>query len=197
MLQHVTIGDAAPAVALLALRGPLLFFLLPPFVLGPLARVRPLRLLLVQLVRPAVALAIWMVVIACWHVPVIYDYTLTHRTVHDLEHLCFVVAGVLVWTQIVDPARRRALTVPQRVAFVAALFTAGQALSYVLIFSFHSLYPAYAEQNDRLFGWSPVLDQQFAGLVMMLEQMLTLGTASTLLLVPYVRHRSRVAPAAP
>jgi hypothetical protein len=29
MLQHVLIGDAAPALALVALRGPLLFFLLP------------------------------------------------------------------------------------------------------------------------------------------------------------------------
>ena len=127
--------------------------------------------------------------IGCWHVPSIYDDTLTHRTVHDLEHLCFVVAGVLVWTQIVDPARRRTLTVPQRIAVAAVLFFAGQVLSYVLIFSFHALYPAYAAQHDRLFGWSSLLDQQLAGLAMMVEQLLTLGTASALLLAPYVRRR--------
>ena len=189
MLQHVMIGDFAPALAVAALRGPLLFFFVPPLVLAPLARVRPLRLLLAQLVRPSVALAIWAVVIACWHVPSIYDYTLTHRTVHDLEHLCFVIAGVLVWTQIVDPARHRTLTVPRRIAVAAALFAAGQALSYVFIFSLHALYPAYAAQQDRLFGWSPLLDQQFAGLTMMLEQLLTLGTACALLLVPYLRSR--------
>ncbi len=189
MLQHVTIGDAAPAIALVALRGPLLFFLVPPLVLVPLARIRVLRLVLAQLVRPVVALAVWAVVFACWHVPAVYDYTLTHRTVHDLEHLCFVVAGVLVWTQIVDPARRRVLSVPQRIAFATALFAAGQVLSYVLIFSFHALYPSYAAQNDRLFGWSPVLDQQLAGLAMMGEQLLTMGTACVLMLVPYVRGR--------
>jgi cytochrome c oxidase assembly factor CtaG len=192
MLQHVTIGDAAPALALVALRGPLLFFLVPAPVLSPVARFRPLRVVLTQLVRPRVALVAWGLAIGCWHVPPIYDYTLTHGTVHDLEHLCFVVAGVLVWTQIVDPARRHELTVPQRVAFAAALFAAGQVLSYVLIFSFHPLYPAYASQSDRLFGWSPTLDQQLAGLVMMAEQLLTLGTACVLLLVPFVRNRQLV-----
>ena len=30
MLQHVLIGDAAPALLVVAVRGPLLFFLLPP-----------------------------------------------------------------------------------------------------------------------------------------------------------------------
>jgi cytochrome c oxidase assembly factor CtaG len=189
MLQHVTIADAAPALALVALRGPLLFFLLPPLILAPLARLRPLRLALSQLVRPRVALALWAVVIGLWHVPALYDYTLDHPTVHDLEHLCFVVAGILVWTQIVDPARHRRLPIPQRIAFAATLFVAGQALAYVLIFSFHALYPSYAAQPHRVFGWSPVLDQQLAGLAMMLEQLLTLGTACALLLIPYVRTR--------
>ena len=54
MLQHVTIGDLAPALALVALRGPLLFFFVPPLVLAPLARIRPLRVLIRQLVRPPV-----------------------------------------------------------------------------------------------------------------------------------------------
>ena len=44
MLQHVLIGDAAPALALVALRGPLLLFLFPSPVLRLLARVRRLAL---------------------------------------------------------------------------------------------------------------------------------------------------------
>src|SRR5215218_11031906 len=43
MLQHVLIGDAALALLVVAVRGPLLFFLLPPLVLRPLAAFRPLR----------------------------------------------------------------------------------------------------------------------------------------------------------
>jgi cytochrome c oxidase assembly factor CtaG len=55
-------------------------------------------------------------------------------------------------------------------------------LSYALIFSLHPLYAAYDDQPARLWGISPLLDQQLAGLVMMLEQILTLGTCAFLLL---------------
>jgi putative membrane protein len=189
MLQHVLIGDAAPALALVALRGPLLFFLIPAVVLGPLARLTPLRQALAWLLRPAVALTVWAVVFGFWHVPAVYDATLRHQGLHDLEHALFVVAGLLVWTQIVDPARHGTPSVPQRIAIAVALFAAGQILSYVLIFSFQPLYPAYADQPSRLFGWSPVLDQQLAGLVMMVEQLLTLGTAVAILLHVSSRRR--------
>ena len=44
-----------------------------------------------------------------------------------------------------------------------------------MIFSFHSLYPSYAAQDERLWGLSAVRDQQLAGIVMMVEQLVTLG----------------------
>jgi putative membrane protein len=192
MLQHVLIGDAAPALALLALRGPLLFFLIPPLVLAPLVRIHPLRAFLAWLVRPSVAVALWGVVFAVWHVPVIYDATLRHQLLHDAEHALFVLAGLAVWTQIVNPARQGRPTIPLRVAIAVGVFAAGQILSYVLIFSMRALYPSYADQHTRLFGWSPILDQQLAGLVMMLEQLLTLGTAVAILLATLVRRRRPV-----
>ena len=192
MLQHVVIGDAAPALALFALRGPLLFFLIPAAVLGPLARVRPLRTGLGWLLRPAVSLALWAIVFAFWHVPAMYDATLRHDGLHDLEHALFVLAGLAIWTQIIDPARRGSPTVPGRIAIAVIVLAAGQILSYVLIFSFHSLYPAYANQPQRVFGWSPLLDQQLAGVVMMVEQLLTLGTAITVLLWLSMRNRQAV-----
>ncbi len=90
MLQHVVIGDAAAALVLLGLTGPLLFFILPAEVLGPLARARPVRALAGLLSRPAVALAIWAAVFAVWHVPAMFDAALDARWVHDLEHVTFV-----------------------------------------------------------------------------------------------------------
>ena len=196
MLQHVVIADAAPALALVALRGPLVFFLLPGAVLAPLARMRPLRRVLSWLLRPVVSVAAWMTVIACWHVPALYDVTLRNKGVHDLEHALFIVVGVLVWTQIVDPARRGAPTIPRRLVIALSLFVSGQILAYVYIFSFHALYPAYAHQQHRVFGWSAVLDQQLAGVVMMVEQILTLGTASAFLLRYRARYRTNAATAA-
>jgi cytochrome c oxidase assembly factor CtaG len=182
MLQHVLIGDAAPALVLVALRGPLLFFLVPRFVLRPLARLHWLRRLLAFLLRPPVSLAAWMVVIAAWHIPAAYDYTLRHQTVHDLEHISFILVGLLVWMQLIDPARRNHLRVSQRLGYMLALFGAGAVLAELLIFSATPLYPAYADQGERLLGLSPLRDQQLAGLVMVAEQLASLGVCGVFLL---------------
>jgi cytochrome c oxidase assembly factor CtaG len=195
MLQHVLIGDVAPALALVALRGPLVLFFLPPFVLGPLARSTPVRRTFGFLIRPRVSLALWVLTIGLWHIPAAYDYTLTHQTVHDLEHLSFVIAGTLVWAQLIDPARRGALTAAQRLGYAGLLFAFGTILADVMIFSFHSLYPSYAARDERLWGLSAVRDQQLAGIVMMVEQLLVLGVFVALTLRSYVRERARSAPA--
>jgi cytochrome c oxidase assembly factor CtaG len=195
MLQHVLIGDVAPALALVAVRGPLVLILLPPFVLGPLARATPVRRTFGFLIRPRVSLAVWALALGLWHIPAAYDYALTHQTAHDLEHLSFVVAGTLVWAQLVDPARRGELTPAQRLGFAGLLFALGTILADVLIFSFHSLYPSYAAQDERLWGLSPVRDQQLAGIVMMVEQLVVLGLFVALTLRGYMRERARSAPA--
>jgi cytochrome c oxidase assembly factor CtaG len=67
---------------------------------------------------------------------------------HDLEHTSFVLAGLLVWTQLLDPARRRRLSAAQRLALAAGLFALGQLLADVLFLS-GRLYPAYASAADR------------------------------------------------
>lgn len=192
MLQHVLIGDAAPALMLLALRGPLLFFFLPAAALVPLAHCRPVRAMLSFLVRPRVTVLVWATVVAVWHIPALYDYTLTHQVTHDLEHTLFLVAGLLVWYQLIDPARRGALTRGGRVALAVGIFAAGQVLAMVLFFSLDPLYPAYAAETERLLGLTPLTDQRLAGVVMMFEQALTLGTCAAILLLSDDQERRAV-----
>ena len=177
MLQHVLIGDLGVALAIVAVRGPLFVFLLPAAALGPIAR-SPLRRALGVLLRPRVAFALWALNLAVWHIPSLYDAALTHRMLHDFEHACWVVAGVLVWTLLVDPGAHGRLTVGGRLALAAAMFACGQVLTDVLVFSFHGLYPAY----HGAYGLSTRTDQQLAGVVMMVEQLLTLGTLAAVLL---------------
>jgi len=188
MLQHVVIGDLAVALAIAAIRGPLTFFLIPAAILAPLARSGGLRRFLHFILRPWGAFAIWAVVIGAWHVPAAYDYTLRHQYVNDLEHLSFVLVGVLVWTLMVDPARRGDLGRAGRIGLAIALFAAGQILADVLIFAMRPLYPAYADQPDRLLGLSPLADQRLAGIVMMVEQLLTIGTFVGLTLLAHHRR---------
>jgi len=187
MLQHVLIGDAAIALLVVAVRGPLVFFLLPPSVLKPLASFRPLRRLLGMLLVPLVSLGLWTVAIYAWHIPTVYDYASAHPLVHDLMHLSFVVAGTLVWIQLVDPARHGRLRRPQRIFFALAMVALMQPLIDVLLFSSSPVYPRYTGAH----GISALTDQRLAGVVMMTEQLLALGICVALLLRPYVRERSR------
>jgi putative membrane protein len=189
MLQHMLIADSAPALVLLAVRGPLLFFLLPPLLLRPLARIGPLRTALGGLLHPAVAFAAWALAFGLWHVPVAYDFAIAHTTAHDLEHLSFILAGTLVWAQMIDPARRAALRRPERIGFAVALFAGGQALAYVLLFSFSPLYPAYADQPERLFGIGALADQRLAGGIMMVAQTVSLGLFAWFLFGRALRKR--------
>ena len=192
MLQHVLIADLGIALTLVAVRGPLALFFLPRDLLAPLARARPLRRALALLLRPAIALSLWVAVLVAWHVPALYEAALDSPAIHRLEHLSFVVVGLLVWTLIVDPARHLRLTVNERIGVAVLLFWLGQVLSYVFVFGFEPYYDVYAEQPERLLGLSPLADQRLAGVVMMVEQALTLGVA----LVVLFRSARRARPAA-
>jgi cytochrome c oxidase assembly factor CtaG len=175
MLEHLLVGDVGPALVLVALRGPLLFFLLPAAAVRAVTRRPPLRRAASFLGRPWIAVGAWAVAYAGWHVPAAYDYALAHEAVHLLEHVSFVVAGALVWTQLVDPARRRRLPVGHRLALAGAVFACGQVLSDVLVLAGRPLYATYAAAPGAL-G-----DQQLAGIVMMGEQALTHGVFAALL----------------
>lgn len=184
MLQHVMIGDLGIALMVTAVRGPLLVFMLPARVLGPIARDRDVRAILSFLLRPKVAFGLWATNLAVWHIPSLYIDAVLHPELHDLEHACWMLAGLLVWTLLIDPGSHHRLTTAGRIALAAAMFGAGQVLTSVLVFSFHPLYPIYR----GAYGFSALTDQKLAGIVMMVEQLLVLGTFAYLLLRARVRH---------
>ena len=181
MLQHVLVADLGVALTLVAVRGPLAVFFLPRGLLVPLARMRSLRWMLAFLLTPWVSFLTWLVVLVGWHVPVMYEAALSNPVVHTLEHLSFVLAGLLVWSQIVDPTGHQRLTMGERAGYAALLFWTGQILAYVIAFSPEVLYDPYADQTERLLGLSTLTDQRLAAVVMMVEQALTLGIAFVLL----------------
>ena len=181
LLQHVLIADLGIALALVAVRGPLSMFFLPRDLLAPLARHAGIRGVLSFLLRPTVAVPLWLAVLVAWHVPVLYEAALKEPLVHRLEHLSFVVVGALVWTLIIDPSGHRRLSVNGRIGLAVVLFWVGQLLAYVFVFGFEPYYDVYVEQPERLLGLSQLTDQKLAGVVMMAEQLLTLGVALLLL----------------
>src|SRR5689334_11250920 len=90
LLQNVIIADWAPPLLLLGLTAPMIAVVARP------AAVR-------WLVRPQVALPVWLVVWYVIHLPPVYDYGLRHRAALGIEHLAFIVAGLMFWWPDVVP----------------------------------------------------------------------------------------------
>lgn len=190
MLQHVLIADLGVALLVVAARGPLAVFLLPRRVLVPLARAKPLRAALRAALRPALTVALWLATVVAWHIPVVYEQALRSRSVHDLQHVSFVFVGTLLWVQLVDPTRHRRLTIRERIGLAVVVFWASQILAYVILFDPNPLFDTYVRQDERLLGLSPLTDQKLAGVVMMVEQAITIGACLALLMRADRRRRS-------
>jgi putative membrane protein len=190
MLQHVAIGDAAPALLVAGLRGPIALFLLPRATLRAVAHRAGIRRWASALLNPAVALALWAAVYAGWHVPAAYDAALKNPALHDLEHASFFAAGLVVWTVLLEPFPRRRLAIRSRMGMAVVLLSLGNALSDALLLIPHPLYAAYAGQPVRLWGLSALADQRLAGAVMMVEQL-----ASLTLCMAFLVRSERHAPA--
>ena len=104
MVEHLLIADLGSLLLVLGLTGPML---------APILRIRELRWLR-ALAHPAVALPLWAVDFYAWHLPVLYQATLTHDWVHALEHLLVHRATApsrrragSAWRSHPPPARRR------------------------------------------------------------------------------------------
>lgn len=166
MLQHVLIGDVAPFLIVLGLSGPLLR---PVLALPGALRLRALT-------HPFVALPLWMAILAAWHIPYLYDAALAHPAVHAVQHTLFFVAGALVWSVLfqVLPGPRWFGTGP-RLVYVAVMWFFSLGLASVFLWLRHPLYAPYIHA-PRMWGLSPLADQQAGGGVMLVEgSLLMLG----------------------
>jgi cytochrome c oxidase assembly factor CtaG len=189
MLQHVLLMDLVPLLLVLALRGPLTFFFLPAPALRVVASWSWLRAGLAFLLLPLISFAAWLAVVYAWHVPAAYDATLSRPWLHDLEHALFLLVGLLVWIQLVDPAGHGRLSRGGRILFAIGLLALSHPVIDSLVFADSAHYDAYANQPQRLLGLSPLTDQKLAGLIMFVEQTITLGVCIGVLLWPYLRAR--------
>ena len=173
MLQHVVLMTIVPPLVVLAAPWLTIWRALPlearrSLAHGVVALPAVVRRGLRGLVAPLPAFLAITVDLAVWHVPWLYDLTLSNTVVHDLEHASFLVLGTLFWIPILDsPPLHARLGQLQRAAYATAGAATGWVLALVLAFAPTPLYPAYAVLHHRLAGLSALGDQQFAAGVML------------------------------
>lgn len=127
----------------------------------------PLRALGRLLSRPLPAWILFNGVLVAWHVPALFDATLSNQAVHDFEHATFLVAGLLFWLQAIDsPPVRAHLALGLRTVYLTTALLVSWVLAIVLALASSPFYGAYADLAHRPGGLSALADQQIAGGVM-------------------------------
>jgi cytochrome c oxidase assembly factor CtaG len=162
MTQHILIGDVASLLIVLGLTGP---------ILQPLLHIRATRALR-RLSHPIIALTLWAVDLYVWHLPLLYQLAIRHDLVHALEHACLLWFGTLLWLALIGPLPKpRWFRAWWGVGYVILVRFAGALLANVLIWAQTVFYPIY-RATDAARGLNPLSDQNVAGGIMMVEQVL-------------------------
>ncbi len=157
LLQNVVLAEWAPLLAVLGLAPALAAEIaVPGFVRA--------------LTHPAVALPLWVGNYMLWHLPWLYDTALENpHTLLHLEHALYFSTGVLLWWSVVQDEPHR-LGAGVRAGVVFAAFVLGSPIGLVIALVPDAIYDFYVDAPERLWGLSALEDQQFAGLLMAVEQ---------------------------
>ena len=196
MLQHQLLAMVAAPLLLLGNPVPVALWALPRrrrrALGGALAGGRPLGWLVRALTWMPVAWATYMVVLVGWHLPPAFEAALADPRVHDAQHLSFFLAGLLFWWPVVNPAPRLRGHVAYGLRIVYVL--AGLVVPMVPVMSMvlvdRLLYRHY-ESVPRLWGLTPLQDQQTGWVTMAVIDNLAYGIAFFALLSRAFRREER------
>src|SRR5438876_2502174 len=97
MVQHLCLTIIGP---------PLLLIGTPSWLIEPLLRKRSIFLIAKVLTYPAIAFFLYNADFWLWHAPPLYYATLENQSIHILEHITFIVFGVLNWWPIFSPVEK-------------------------------------------------------------------------------------------
>jgi cytochrome c oxidase assembly factor CtaG len=152
LLQNALVADVAPLLVVLGLT---------PRMRDALARSGLGRL------RSRWILPLWLAGWYCTHIAGFYDWALRTGWGLNIEHAILIAVGLLFWWPIVSGR----LAVPAGLGYLAVAFIGSSFLGLAYIFSSRPFYTFYVHA-PRLWGLSPVRDQNLGGILMNGEQTL-------------------------
>src|SRR5713226_5322425 len=158
MLQHVLLGFVAPPLMLLGLS---------PKMAGLSARVPLVR----AVTEPVPAQVVAAAVMIGWHLPALYDATLHSESLHVVEHLMFIGAGlVLYWPilQVTSAYARWKMSPAIKLLYMLVATLPQDGVALVLLFSRVPFYDFYVQAPRLVPSLTPLIDQTLAGATLMI-----------------------------
>jgi cytochrome c oxidase assembly factor CtaG len=156
LVQNALIADWAPPLCLLGLT--------PEMAATILRRLGPAN----RLLHAGVSWPLWMVGWYAVHLARPYTFALEHPLALDLEHAFLITIGICFWWPVIVPGARR-MASGTAVLYLLGAFVGASFLGLAYTFIPSALYPYYVHA-PRLWGLSPVHDQNLGGVLMTAEQ---------------------------
>lgn len=179
MVQHLV---------LVLVAGPLLAASLPAPFLGWLTRRPVLGPVLWVLWNPWASTGLYNLVILAWHLPALYNWVLRSELAHALQHASFLGSAVVFWGVLLSPAPRNP-TRGQRLVMVGVSAVLQFVPAFVLSVADRVLYAPYLEV-PRLWGWSALDDQRWAGVLMWVGMNLAYALTALWVVWPWLRSEA-------
>jgi len=177
MAQHLLIADIAAPLLLVGLRNPVLAFYIPRPALVTFARSPRLRGASRVLRRPLVAVPVYALVLYSWHFSIFFEAAVREPFVHALQHSSFVAIGLLVWWSALEPKRRRVPGELWKVPYLIGARMVGMFLGMSFVLIRVPVYTGVYAAGDRGHGLTAVADQQVAGAMMVVVDILIMAFA--------------------
>ncbi|OLC25024.1 MAG: hypothetical protein AUG06_09940 [Actinobacteria bacterium 13_1_20CM_2_65_11] len=168
MLQHVLLGFVAPPLMLLGLSRRMA---------GLLAGLPFVR----AITEPIPAQVVAAGVMIGWHLPALYDATLRSESLHIVEHLTFIGAGLLLYWPILEATSAYArwkLSPGIKLLYMLAATLPQDGVALVLLFSRVPFYEFYVNAPRLVSGLTALIDQTLAGAVLMVLGKATMAVAA-------------------
>jgi cytochrome c oxidase assembly factor CtaG len=135
-------------------------------------------------------LAVWTlasVTLWFWHLPAPYAWAAKSEVVHTFEHFCLFATSLMFWSVVIEPYGRRHTDYGLSLLFVAAFSVQMGMLGAILTFASHPLYLTDLTQALP-WGFTPLQDQQLAGVVMWVPVGLIHLSTMAVLFLAWLRH---------
>ena len=129
-----------------------------------------------------------------WHIPAVFTLALQSPAWHLFEQTTFLASGLLFWLPVIQPSPG---TWDSDISVILYLFFATlpcDILAGFLVFCDRAIYPIYLP-STHLFGFSPLVDQQYAAALMWTSVTLVYFAAAGILTMRLLSPpNSRLAP---
>jgi putative membrane protein len=175
MLQHVLLGFVAPPLMLLGLS---------PQMVERIVRVPGVR----AVTEPVPAQLVAGLVMIGWHVPPLYDATLYSGSLHVVEHVTFIAAGVVMYWPMLEATSAHArwrLSPGAKLLYMLVATLPQDGVALALIFSRVPFYEFYTHAPRLVTSLTPLIDQTLAGAVLMILGKATIAVAAIAVFVKW------------